>query len=68
MKGPSDISDILSGLKTRTIEIRNPSNSPKEDPNSSMISVDDLKSIQGEANIPKRSRRKSDRNTVSLDI
>jgi hypothetical protein len=67
MRGPSDISDILSGLKTKTIEIRN-NNAEKSDPNSSMISVDDMKSIQGEANIPKRSRRKSDKNTISLDI
>jgi hypothetical protein len=38
--------------------------------NSSTISIDDLKSIQGDGNIPKRSRRrpKSDKNTVSLDI
>jgi hypothetical protein len=38
--------------------------------NSSTISIDDLKSIQAEGNVPKRSRRrpKSDKNTVSLDI
>jgi hypothetical protein len=72
MKGPSDISDILSGLKTKTIDI---SSKPKdiviEDiNNNSTISIDDLKSIQSDANIPKRSRRKpkSDKNTVSLDI
>jgi hypothetical protein len=72
MKGPTDISDILSGLKTKTIEIT----PQKKDiviedlNNSSTISLDDLKSIQGEGNIPKRSRRKtkSDKNTISLDI
>jgi hypothetical protein len=72
MKGPTDISDILSGLKTKTIEITH----QKKDiviedlNNSSTISIDDLKSIQGEGNVPKRSRRrpKSDKNTVSLDI
>jgi hypothetical protein len=72
MKGPTDISDILSGLKTKTIEIT----PQKKDiviediNNSSTISIDDLKSIQAEGNIPKRSRRrpKSDKNTVSLDI
>jgi hypothetical protein len=75
MKGPSDISDILSGLKTKTIEIAPPiqqnSNTVIEDlNNSSTISIDDLKSIQAEGNVPKRSRRrpKSDKNTVSLDI
>lgn len=70
MKGPSDISDILSGLKTKTIEITPPNNFANDTNNSSTISVDDLKSIQGEGNVPKRSRRrpKSDKNTVSLDI
>ena len=72
MKGPSDISDILSGLKTKTIEItpQNQNHSNFTDNGSSTISVDDLKSIQGEGNVPKRSRRrqKSDKNTVSLDI
>ena len=38
--------------------------------NNSTISLDDLKSLQSEGNVPKRSRRKpkSDKNTVSLDI
>jgi hypothetical protein len=78
MKGPSDISDILSGLKTKTINI---SDQPRTttsasqfedvpDNNSSTISINDLKDLQTDANVPKRSRRKpkSDRNTVSLDI
>jgi len=76
MKGPSDISDILSGLKTKTIEIAPPTKSTKKDiviediNNSSTISLDDLKSIQSDGNVPKRSRRKqkSDKNTVSLDF
>ena len=76
MKGPSDISDILSGLKTKTIDISAPPvrsrdvNIMMDDNNSSTISIDDLKSIQTDANIPKRSKRrpKSDKNTVSLDI
>ena len=85
MKGPSDISDILSGLKTKTINVSSDSPSfPKSDSilsqskdiviedinNSSTISIDDLKSIQADGNVPKRSRRrpKSDKNTVSLDI
>jgi hypothetical protein len=84
MKGPSDISDILSGLKTKTIDIAiapnfppspnlptSPSQNIVEDlNNNSTISIDDLKSIQADGNVPKRSRRrpKSDKNTVSLDI
>ena len=72
MKGPSDISDILSGLKTKTIEISSRDNSTviEDLNNSSRISIDDLKSIQNEGNVPKRTRKKSksDKNIVSLDI
>jgi hypothetical protein len=83
MKGPVDISDILSGLKTKTIDIAMAPSFPQQKNqnqnrdiviedlnNNSTISIDDLKSIQGDGNIPKRSRRrpKSDKNTVSLDI
>ena len=69
MKGPSDISDILSGLKTKTINIQE--SSPQINTNdSSTISINDLKDIQSDGNVPKRSKRrpKSDKNTVSLDI
>jgi hypothetical protein len=78
MKGPSDISDILSGLKTKSINIQAP---PQQDLNNnnnsnmnmndnSTISISDLKSLQGDGNMPKKSRRrqKSASNTVSLDI
>lgn len=65
MKGPSDISEILSGLKTKTISIP-----AEQDNNNSTISISDLKDLQGDGNVPKRSKRrpKSDKNTVSLDI
>ena len=68
MKGPSDISEILSGLKTKTINIQEQSISNTND--SSTISISELKDLQGDGNIPKKSRRKpkSDKNTVSLDI
>ena len=76
MKGPSDISDILSGLKTKTINIQeaapqgNSSNMGPESNNNSTISLNDLKDLQGGGNLPKKSKRrpKSDKNTVSLDI
>ena len=74
MKGPSDISDILSGLKTKTIDIAAPQFQQRDNSsasnNSSTISIEDLKSIQTEGNVPKRTYRKtkSDKNTVSLDI
>ena len=67
MKGPTDISDILSGLKTKTINIQTASH---QQDNESMISLDDLKDLQSDGNMPKKSKRrqKSDKNTVSLDF
>jgi hypothetical protein len=67
MKGPTDISNILSGLKTKTINIQESANSMNDN---STISISDLKDLQTSGNMPKRSgrRKKSDNNTVSLDI
>jgi hypothetical protein len=69
MKGPSDISDILSGLKTKTINIQQPTSQTQANDNST-ISINDLKDLQSDVNMPKRSgrRKKSASNTVSLDI
>jgi len=69
MKGPSDITDILSGLKTKTINIQQQGTSTNPNDNST-ISINDLKELQNEGNMPKRSgrRKKSASNTVSLDI
>jgi hypothetical protein len=66
MKGPTDISDILSGLKKKTINIQE--TTPQN--NDSYISITELKELQSEGNMPKRSKRrqKSDKNTLSLDI
>jgi spore coat polysaccharide biosynthesis predicted glycosyltransferase SpsG len=82
MKGPSDISDILSGLKTKTINIQVAGGSSQQQQqqlqqqsqqqqfNDSTISISDLKELQDAGNMPKKSRRrqKSDKNTLSLDI
>ena len=70
MKGPSDISDILSGLKTKTINIQEPVRQSQPMNDSSTISISDLKDLQSDGNMPKRSgrRKKSASNTVSLDI
>jgi hypothetical protein len=76
MKGPSDISDILSGLKTKNINIQAPpqqefnNNNNNNNIDNSTISISDLKSLQGDGNMPKKSRRrqKSASNTISLDI
>jgi hypothetical protein len=69
MKGPSDLSQILSRLKTKNINIQEQKQNENIN-NSSTISLTELKEIQGESNIPKRSRRRktSDKNTVSIDI
>jgi hypothetical protein len=66
MKGPTDISDILSGLKTKTINIQESSQAEE----GSTISISELKELQSEGTMPKRSKRrtKSDKNTVSLDF
>jgi len=70
MKGPSDLSEILSGLKTKTINIQEPNNQPQNVNDSSTISINDLKELQNGVNMPKRSgrRKKSANNTISLDI
>ena len=74
MKGPSDITDLLSRLKTKTINIQeNNSQSYETSSNindNSTISITDLKELQSDGNMPKRSRRKpkSDKNTMSLDL
>ncbi len=75
MKGPSDIDDILSGLKTKTINIQEPVipstelEEPKTNDNST-ISIADLKELQTEGALPKKSKRRKDsnKNTISLDI
>jgi Family of unknown function (DUF5767) len=68
MRGPqsSDIDNILSGLKTRNINIQESVNTEDD----SMVSISSLKDIQNN-NMPKRSNRKkngSAKNTISLDI
>jgi hypothetical protein len=64
MRGPTDVSGLLSGLKSKTVKTNS-----KDEGNSSTISIQDLKDLSNQ-NMPKRSKRrqKSDKNTVSLDI
>lgn len=61
MQGPSDITDLLSGLKTKSINIQKQKDSK--------ISIQELKEIS-ESKAPGRSRKrpKSEQNTVSLDM
>jgi hypothetical protein len=72
MSGPkmTDIDNILSGLKTKTVDIHQPTISQDMNENDSMISISSLKDLQN-SNMPKRTNRRkprSDRNVVSLDI
>jgi hypothetical protein len=62
MKGPSDISDILGGLKTKTINLN--------DDQGSTVSLTELQEMKDELNMPKKSKKrvKSDKNTMTLDI
>jgi hypothetical protein len=80
MKGPSDISDLLSGLKTKTINIQQQQQPQQSQPQQSQsqsqqqsrnntLSVQELNDIS-EIKQPIKTKRKqkSDKNTVSLDI
>jgi hypothetical protein len=64
MRGPSDINQLLSGLKTKNVDIQE---KPIRD--SSTISLQELKEIS-DAKTPARSKRrqKSDKNIISLDM
>lgn len=71
MSGPkmTDIDNILSGLKTKTVDIH-PEPTQEFNENDSMISISSLKDLQN-SNMPKRTNRRkprSDRNVISLDI
>jgi hypothetical protein len=77
MKGPSDISDLLSGLKTMSVSMPNQSQSQSQNqtPLPATISVkksadaSQKSSASNKPTIPKTPRKqKSDKNTVSLDI
>ena len=70
MRGPSDINDILSGLKTKTINIQEEAAEEPKQNESSTISIADLKELQTDGALPKKSKRRqgSNKNTISLDI
>ena len=68
MKGPNDINDILSQLKTKKVNI----NRESEDNEGSTISIEELKETKMNigSSHPKKSGRRggSAKNTISLDI
>jgi len=69
MKGPTDISNLLSGLKVKKTEVNIQNDRGNNDgEKGSTISISELKEMQND-NIPlKTKRKKSERNTISLDI
>jgi hypothetical protein len=74
MKGPSDISSLLSGLKTKTVSVDSGSKNSGGGAGAlggsgSTISASDLNEMKND-NMPSKSKRKqkSDRTSISLDI
>ncbi len=68
MKGPSEVNNILSGLKTRQVNMSNDNFGERDKNNLSTISVEDLRDLTT-TKLPKSKRKqKSDKNTISLDI
>tara|TARA_Y100000591_G_scaffold331602_1_gene366017 strand:- start:700 stop:2118 length:1419 start_codon:yes stop_codon:yes gene_type:complete len=64
MKGPSELDDILSGLKTKKINL-------KQTDNKSTVSISELEDMKDSLEKPKKSRRKkpkSERNSISLNF
>lgn len=76
MKGPSDINDLLSGLKTKTVSMNNTAptststNALKNNVTSiDLNSIEEITTIKRPANAkPIKRKQKSDKNTVSLDF
>lgn len=63
MSGPSDISDILSGLKTKNINIQN------KEQRSSKINIEELNELSDNKPSGKPKKRpKSEKNTISLAL
>ena len=64
MKGPSDISDILGGLKSKTVQM-------DKDDQGSTVSLSELQEMKDGLNMPQKSKKRrprSDKNTMSLNI
>lgn len=70
MRGPQDLNNLLSGLKTREVNIHQPPSNMMNTDNDSMVSITSLNDSHNNT-MPKKSNRrkqKSDRNVMSLDI
>ena len=68
MKGPSDIDDLLAGLKTKTVNVQSQQQSTNQPRAQTQIN-NIMSNRNTPIEIPKPKRKqKSDKNTVSLDI
>ena len=68
MKGPGDISQLLSGLKTKQVNIPASNMANEKDP--STVSIAELKELSDQK-MPKSNRKSksgSSKNTISLDL
>jgi len=71
MRGPGDIDDILSKLKPKQTRPAAPPVAPKREikGSGSTISMDELKlSMKDVSKMPRTKRKKSERNSVSIDL
>ena len=76
MKGPSDVSDLLAGLKPKPKSVNDtqipsiPIVQEVVEDSGSTISISELKELQSEGTVPTKTKRKvrSNKNTISLDI
>ena len=66
MRGPNDLRDILTGLKTKKINLK----TQKDKDSASVVSISELNDMKDSLEKPKKSRRKpkSERNTISLNF
>jgi hypothetical protein len=67
MKGPRDINDLLSGLKSKSVAI--PDYREREERDPSTVSISELKELNSQKQ-PKSNRKQSNsqKNTISLDL
>ena len=68
MKGPSDISDLLSGLKTKTINIPQQQQQQQQQQPLPQMQQQQQQPFQNGSQIKPKRKQKSDKSTLSLDI
>jgi len=69
MKGPSDIGDLLAGLKTKTVNIPSANINEQKQPKTQSQINNVMSNRNTSADAPKSKRKqKSDKNTISLDM